>query len=208
MIISLTLIELFLENNMTQVLVINASIQGDNGNSSALTAHYVSKLSGVSIVKRDLTPNAILSLSREEMRAWMIDASTRTAEQNELAQISDDLIAEVQAADTIVIGMPMYNFGAPSTFKAWVDHIARAGVTFRYTENGPEWLLTDKKVIVAIASGGKYKDTPMDTLTPWLRTFFNFLGLTDVHFVYAEGLAMDKPERVINAAKAELEALV
>ena len=103
---------------MTQVLVINASIQGDNGNSSALTAHYVSKLSGVSIVKRDLTPNAILSLSSEEMRAWMTDASVPTAEQNELAQISDDLIAEVQAADTIVIGMPMYNFGAPSTFKA------------------------------------------------------------------------------------------
>ncbi|MBE1287556.1 MAG: FMN-dependent NADH-azoreductase [Alteromonadaceae bacterium] len=193
---------------MTQVLVVNASIQGDNGNSSALTAHYISKLSGVAITKRDLTPNAILSLSSEEMGAWMTDPSARTAEQNELAQISDDLIAEVQAADTIVIGMPMYNFGAPSTFKAWVDHIARAGVTFRYTETGPQGLLDGKKVIIAITSGGKYKGTPMDTLTPWLHTFFNFLGLTDVHFVHAEGLAMGEPETVLNAAKAELEALV
>ncbi|UTP73557.1 NAD(P)H-dependent oxidoreductase [Alteromonas sp. LMIT006] len=193
---------------MTQVFVVNASIQGDNGNSSALTAHYVSKLSGVAITKRDLTPNAIPSLSSEAMRAWMTDTSTRTAEQNELAQISDDLIAEVQAADTIVIGMPMYNFGAPSTFKAWVDHIARAGVTFRYTETGPQGLLDGKKVIIAIASGGKYKGTPMDTLTPWLHTFFNFLGLTDVHVVHAEGLGMEEPETVLNAAKAELEALV
>lgn len=193
---------------MTQVLVVNASIQGDKGNSSALTAHYVSKLSGVAITKRDLTPNAIPSLSSEAMRAWMTDTSTRTAEQNELAQISDDLIAEVQAADTIVIGMPMYNFGAPSTFKAWVDHIARAGVTFRYTETGPQGLLDGKKVIIAIASGGKYKGTPMDTLTPWLHTFFNFLGLTDVHVVHAEGLGMGEPEAVLNAAKAELEALV
>ena len=193
---------------MSQVLVVNASIQGHNSNSSALTAHYVAQLSDSTIIQRALTPNTVPALSGAEMGAWMTEASDRTSEQAELAQISDDLIAEVQAADTIVVGMPMYNFGAPSTFKAWVDHIARAGVTFRYTENGPEGLLADKKVIVAIASGGKYKDTPMDTLTPWLRTFFNFLGLSDVHFVYAEGLAMGEPEAVLNAAKAELEALV
>ncbi len=193
---------------MSQVLVVNASIQGDNGNSSALTAHYIAQLSDATIIQRALTPNTVPALSGAEMGAWMTEASDRTSEQAELAKISDDLIAEVQAADTIVVGMPMYNFGAPSTFKAWVDHIARAGVTFRYTENGPEGLLADKKVIVAIASGGKYKDTPMDTLTPWLRTFFNFLGLSDVHFVYAEGLAMGEPEAVLNAAKAELEALV
>lgn len=193
---------------MSQVLVVNASIQGHNSNSSALTAHYVAQLSDATIIQRALTPNTVPALSGAEMDAWMTEASDRTSEQSELAKISDDLIAEVQAADTIVVGMPMYNFGAPSTFKAWVDHIARAGVTFRYTENGPEGLLADKKVIVAIASGGKYKDTPMDTLTPWLRTFFNFLGLSDVHFVYAEGLAMGEPESVLNAAKAELEALV
>ena len=104
--------------------------------------------------------------------------------------LDDALIAEVQAADVVVLGVPMYNFGVPAQLKNWIDAIARAGVTFRYTANGPEGLLKGKKVYVALTRGGKYRDTPADTQVPYLKTVLGFLGMTDVQFVYAEGLAM------------------
>ena len=100
------------------------------------------------------------------------------------------MIAEIQAADVVVLGVPMYNFGVPAQLKNWIDAISRAGVTFRYTENGPEGLLKGKKVYVALTRGGKYRNTPADTQVPYLQTVLTFLGMTDVQFVYAEGLAM------------------
>ena len=104
--------------------------------------------------------------------------------------LDDALIAEIQAADVVVLGVPMYNFGVPAQLKNWIDAISRAGVTFRYTEQGPEGLLKGKTVYVALTRGGKYRNTPADTQVPYLKTVFTFLGLTDVHFVYAEGLSM------------------
>ena len=100
------------------------------------------------------------------------------------------MIAEIKAADTVVLGVPMYNFGVPAPLKNWIDAISRAGVTFRYTEKGPEGLLKGKRVYVALTRGGKYRNTPADTQVPYLQTIFTFLGMTDVHFVYAEGLSM------------------
>jgi FMN-dependent NADH-azoreductase len=100
------------------------------------------------------------------------------------------LIAEIQTADVVVLGVPMYNFGVPASLKNWIDAISRAGVTFRYTEKGSEGLLKGKKVYVALTRGGKYRNTPADTQAPYLKTVFTFLGLTDISFVYAEGLAM------------------
>ena len=101
------------------------------------------------------------------------------------------LIAEIQAADVVVLGVPMYNFGVPAPqVKNWIDAISRAGVTFRYTEKGPEGLLKGKKVYAALTRGGQYRNTPADTQVPYLKTVFTFLGLTDVQFVYAEGLEM------------------
>jgi FMN-dependent NADH-azoreductase len=137
----------------------------------------------------------------------MTTEAERSPEQQDLTALSDTLIAEVQNADTIVIGMPMYNFGTPSHFKAWVDHIARAGVTFRYTENGPEGLLIGKRVVVLVASGGIYKGTDNDSLTPYLTTFFNFLGIQQVNFIYAEGLAMGDAETPITLAQTQIKAL-
>lgn len=100
------------------------------------------------------------------------------------------LIAEVQAAEVIVLGVPMYNFGVPAQLKNWIDAISRNGVTFRYTENGPEGLLKGKKVYVALARGGRYRGTEADSQVPYLRTVLGFLGMTDMHFIYAEGLNM------------------
>jgi FMN-dependent NADH-azoreductase len=116
--------------------------------------------------------------------------------------LDDALIAEIKAADVVVLGVPMYNFGVPSQLKNWIDAISRAGVTFRYTANGPEGLLQGKTVYVALTRGGKYRNTPADTMVPYLRTVLSFLGLTDVHFVYAEGLAMGAAAEEIAIASA------
>ncbi len=124
--------------------------------------------------------------------------------------LDDALIAEIQAADVVVLGVPMYNFGVPAQLKNWIDAISRAGVTFRYTEKGPEGLLKGKKVYVALTRGGKYRNTPADTQVPYLKTVFTFLGLTDVHFVYAEGLAMgpDAEQTAIASAYEQIEEAV
>lgn len=135
----------------------------------------------------------------------MTSTDDRTQTQQELAAISDAYIAQVMMADTIVIGMPMYNFGVPSAFKAWIDRIARAGVTFKYTDQGPVGLLKDKKIIVVAARGGMYQGTPLDTQTKYLQDFFGFLGLQDVDFIYAEGLAMPDKEQSIASAMTQIE---
>jgi FMN-dependent NADH-azoreductase len=121
--------------------------------------------------------------------------------------LDDALIAEIQAHDTIVLGVPMYNFGVPAQLKNWIDAIARAGVTFRYTEGGPEGLLKDRKVYVALARGGRYRDTAADSQVPYLKTVLGFLGLTDLHFMYAEGLAMgaESSARGLAEAQADVE---
>jgi len=120
------------------------------------------------------------------------------------------LIGEVQAADVIVLGVPMYNFGVSAQLKNWIDAITRAQVTFRYTANGPEGLLKGKKVYVALTRGGLYRNTPADTQVPYLKTIFTFLGLTDVQFVYAEGLAMgpEAEQKALASAHEQIEEAV
>ena len=126
--------------------------------------------------------------------------------QQALAAISDDIIARVKAADVIVLGVPMYNFGIPSQLKALLDRIARAGITFKYTEQGAVGLLDDKPVVVFATRGGVYQGTPADSQTPFLQLFLNFVGLKDIHFVYAEGLNMgtDAQQAALAAAKERL----
>ena len=126
------------------------------------------------------------------LKAWVdqvaraVAAADRSPAQREALEQSDTLIQELKDADTLVIGVPVYNFSVPASLKAWIDLIARAGETFRYTENGPVGLLADKKVIVAVASGGVQIGSPADFLTPHLKVFFGFLGLQDVSFVNVE----------------------
>lgn len=188
---------------MRHILSITSSLNGAQGNSNKLMAKYLEHLqaaSPVSVTSRDLAEDNLSHLTSQEMQAWMISPDERNDEQHALAALSDNLIEEIKAADEIVIAVPMYNFGIPSVLKAWIDRIARAGVTFRYTENGPVGLLENKCVTILAARGGQYTGTEYDTQTQYLTHFFNFLGITDIRFVYAEGLAMG--EDSANAAFA------
>jgi len=134
----------------------------------------------------------------------------RTPEQQAFIDESDRLVEEISDAQVVVIGLPMYNFGIPSNLKAYFDQIARAGITFRYTDNGPEGLLTGKKVYVFAARGGMYAGTPLDSQTSYVRDFLGFLGMNEVEFVYAEGLNMGETakETALAKAKLRLSALV
>lgn len=184
---------------MSNVLFIKSSLNGSEGNSNILGNLLVAKLKeekSANIVERDLAADALPHLTQAEMASWAPDSNNQ-----ELASLSDTLIDELKASDTVVIAMPMYNFGVPSTFKAWVDRIARAGVTFQYTENGPVGLLESKKIIVVAARGGIYEGTQKDTQSQYLKDFFGLIGLTDISFVYAEGLAMPDGEARMKATK-------
>ena len=194
---------------MKKVLVLNSSLNGEQGNSTKLSQQFVEQLANnqqISVTTRDLSDNAIAHLTQTEMAAWMTDANERSDEQKALAAISDDLIAELNDNELIVIGIPMYNFGIPSTFKAWIDRIARAGITFKYTEQGPVGLIANKKVVVLAARGGLYQGTDMDTQTKYLKDVLGFVGMTDVNFIYAEGLAMPGAEQSLEAAQNEIKA--
>ena len=194
---------------MKNILVINSSISGANGNSTKLVQHLLAQLLQAQVTEIDLGAKPLPHLEMAEIGAWMTPAAERSAEQQALAAHSDDLIAKVQAADAVIFGVPMYNFALPSQLKALLDRLARAGVTFKYTETGPVGLLQDKPVIFALARGGVYANTPADSQVPFLKTFFNFIGLTQLHFVYAEGLNMgpDAAEKGISAAQQQLTEL-
>jgi len=179
---------------MNTLLQLNTSINAANGESSKLANEFVAgwKAShrNVDVVVRDLARDPVPHLTAERFNAFLAKPDARSPAQQEVVAYSDALIEELKRADVIALGLPMYNFGIPSMLKAYFDHIARAGVTFSYTANGPVGLLTGKKVYVFAARGGKYAGTPLDTQTTYVRDFFRFLGITDVEFVYAEGLAI------------------
>jgi FMN-dependent NADH-azoreductase len=198
---------------MSTLLQINASLAGGNGQSSQLAnrfvADWVAKHPGGHVVKRDLAADPVPHLTAERFQAFFSQPEARTAEQLAVTKYSDALISELQAADTIVFAVPMYNFSVPSTLRAYFDHIARAGVTFRYTANGPEGLLKGKKAYVFITRGGVYANG-IDTQTPYLKQFLGFVGITDVQFVYAEGLSMgdDVRQQSLNAAHHAIHELL
>jgi FMN-dependent NADH-azoreductase len=191
------------------ILQINSSVRGANSESSRVAGNIVAKLSaanpGAKVVVRDLGANAHPVLDEAALGALFTPADQRTPEQAARVALDDALIAEVQAADVVVIGAPMYNFGMPIQLKAWFDAIARAGVTFRYTESGPEGLLKNKKVFVATARGGIYPDDA-DPQVPHIRMLLNFLGMTDHTFVYSNGQSMG-PDAA-GKGQAEADAFV
>ncbi|WP_341863698.1 NAD(P)H-dependent oxidoreductase [Gymnodinialimonas sp. 57CJ19] len=189
---------------MTHILRIDASARREGSVSRDLTSQIIARLGGT-VTTRDLADGVPL-MTEEWVGANFTPADARTAEQAEILAHSDVLVAELQAADTIVIGLPIYNFGAPAALKAWVDQVARAGLTFHYTENGPEGLLTGKRVIVAMASGGTQFGSEIDFATGYLRHVLGFIGITDVTFVTADRLALDA-EKTLAKARAQVEAL-
>lgn len=188
------------------ILQINSSARSTGSESTRLADAIVARLQaanpGATVARRDLAATPHPVLDEAALQALFTPADQRTTEQAARVALDDALIAQVQAADAIVIGSPMYNFGITVQLKAWFDAIARAGVTFKYGATGPIGLVTGKKVYVAIARGGLHRDGPSDTQLPHLKMFLSFLGMTDVQFVYAEGLGMG-PEAV---AKAQAQA--
>jgi FMN-dependent NADH-azoreductase len=174
------------------VLQVNSSARGEASVSSRLASELVSRLAGPAdrVTVRDLRAAPHPALDEAALGALFTPAEQRTPEQAARVALDDALIAEIQAADVVVLGVPMINFGIPVQLKNWIDAIARAKVTFQYTANGPEGLLKGKKVYAVLARGGKYRGSPSDSQVPYLRQVLGFLGMTDVEFIYAEGLAM------------------
>ena len=180
-------------------LLITSSLFGPGGQSTTLAKELVQRLGGT-VVVRDLAQRPVPHLDGERFGAFIAPAESRTPAQQAVVDYSDALVAELKAADTIVIGVPMYNFGIPSTLKAYFDHVARAGVTFKYTEKGAVGLLTGKKAYLVIARGGIYGDAHAHTT--YVRDFLAFVGIRDVECVYAEGLALSPASKDTGIARA------
>lgn len=182
---------------MNRLLLVRTSLYGAQGQSSQLAERFVADWArrnpGGHVTVRDLTADPAPHLTAERFQAFSTAPADRTPEQEAVVEYSDALIDELRSADTIVFAVPMYNFSVPSTLRAYFDHIARAGVTFRYTSNGPEGLLKGRRTYVFVARGGVYA-AGSDTQTPYLRQFLGFIGL-EPEFVFAEGLALGEESR-------------
>ncbi|HDL6961781.1 TPA: FMN-dependent NADH-azoreductase [Yersinia enterocolitica] len=195
---------------MSKVLVLKSSILATYSQSNQLADFFVEQWqvahAGDEITVRDLAAQPIPVLDGELVGALRPSDAALTPRQQEALALSDELIAELQANDVIVMAAPMYNFNIPTQLKNYFDLIARAGVTFRYTEKGPEGLITGKRAIILTSRGGIHKDTPTDLVVPYLRLFLGFIGITDVEFVFAEGIAYG-PE-VATKAQADAKELL
>lgn len=196
------------------ILQVNSSARIDGSHSTRLASALVERLRErhpqARVTVRDLarTPHPVLD--EAALGALFTPAEQRTPEQVARVALDDALIAEIQAADVVVLGVPMYNFGVPAQLKNWIDAISRAKVTFQYTEKGPEGLLKGKKVYVVLTRGGIYRNQPSDSQVPYLKTVLGFLGMTDVEFIYAEGLAMgpEAERQALANAQAEIDAVL
>ena len=189
------------------LLQINASIFSSHGQSTQLADEFVAAWRasnpGAKVIVRNLAEETVPHLDAERFGAFLAKPGERSVEQQAVVEYSDALIDELKRADVLVLGLPMYNFGVPSTLKAYIDHIARAGATFKYTEKGPVGLLTGKKAYVFATRGGLYAGTPLDTQTAYVRDMLRFLGIDDVEFVYAEGLAIGAERKAAALSQAQ-----
>jgi FMN-dependent NADH-azoreductase len=202
-----------MENMMpreTRVLRIDASGRRDGSSTRKLADDLIAALDSregrLSIVRRDLA-SPLPHVDEAWIEANFTAAEERDAAQRESLRLSDDLVAELEAADVLVIGMPIYNFGVPAALKAWIDMIARARKTFRYTENGPVGLLEGKKAYLVVASGGVPVDSPVDFATPYMRHALAFVGITDVEVIAAEQ-QNSRGEAALNAARTQISEIV
>jgi FMN-dependent NADH-azoreductase len=202
---------------MGKLLFVTSSIFGADSKSRQLGQAFVDKWlaqhPGTSVVERDLAAEPLPHITGATMAAIFTPAEKRSPEQAEIVAFADRLIEELEAADTVLLAVPMYNFTIPSTLKAWIDHVARAGRTFRYTEKGPVGLLKGKRVFIVTSRGGVYTQGPakaLDFHEPYLRGMLGFLGLDDVTFVHAEGLAISAEAAAESLAGAHkrIESLV
>ncbi|OHV76522.1 FMN-dependent NADH-azoreductase [Rhizobium sp. LCM 4573] len=201
---------------MSSILLVTSSPRGDESLSSKVAIDLANTLSakgnGTSVVHRDLGANPIPHLDTVTTSAIRKPAEARNAEEAAAAEYSDKLVDELMAADTVVIATGLINFNIYSTLKSWIDNVARAGLTFRYTENGPIGLASGKKVYVVLSAGGVYSEGPaagMNHAVPYLKTVLGFMGMTDIEVIYVEGVAFgpEAAEKAIAAAQARSEEL-
>ena len=202
---------------MSKLLFVTSSIATEGSNSRRLGREFIEawrhRHPDSRVVERDLAGDSIPHVTAESMSAALTPSEKRTADQAAAAALADQLIEEVEAADVILLAVPMYNFSIPSTLKAWIDHIVRAGRTFRYSPAGPVGLLRGKKVFIVASRGGVYSEGPgkaMDFHEPYLRGVLGFVGLNDVTFIHAEGLNIDpgRAADAIDAARARIGDLL
>lgn len=189
--------------DLTKILRIDASARQTGSVSRELTDKTIDRFCGegaIQVTKRDVSLG-LPQVDEEWVTANFTEAGKRSEAQKATLELSDELIAELKDADTLVIGTPIYNFGIPSTLKAWIDLVARAGITFRYTENGPVGLLEGKRAIVLVASGGTPVGSEIDFATPYLRHALKFIGITDVTIIAADALAENANEKIIEASE-------
>ncbi|WP_417223816.1 FMN-dependent NADH-azoreductase [Achromobacter spanius] len=198
-----------------KTLVILSSILGNRSHSTELADHFMARVKAAypadTVKIRDLGAQPIPYFDGNTAGALFTPAEARSVEQQRIVELSDSLVAELMQADRIVFAVPVYNFNLPAQFKSYLDHVARAGVTFRYTPEGvPEGLVKGKQVFVLTARGGKAEGTPSDTMTPYLRQMLSFLGMDDVTFIAAEGMAMGEVAALegVTLAKQRIDALV
>ena len=187
------------------ILRIDSSARRQGSVSRDLTARVTERLGG-NVVVRDLADTPVPQIDEDWVNANFTPADTRTEAQTATLALSDSLVGELQAADTVVIGVPIYNFGVPAALKAWIDQVARAGVTFKYTEQGPRGLLEGKRAIVVIASGGTKSGSDIDFATDYVRHVLGFIGISDVEVIAADRLGADA-EAALAAAGAQVDAL-
>lgn len=197
---------------MATLLYIKSSIFGDNGNSSKLANHFIEQWQAKhpegEVVVRDLIAEELPHMDGTVVTALRGDAAEHADEHRAILSLSDELVAELKAADEVVIGVPLYNFNIPSQMKSYFDLLARAGVTFSYTENGPVGLIGDKPVYLITTRGGLYRDSGNDFQIPFVKQFLSFIGLNSVEVIYAEGLAMgDFAETALVAANQQIAAI-
>jgi FMN-dependent NADH-azoreductase len=189
-----------------RILRIDSSARRTGSVSRDLADRIVAQVApGAHVARRDLADGLPL-IDEAWVEANFAREPERSPEQRARLALSDRLVAELAEADILVIGLPIYNFGVPAAFKAWVDLVARAGVTFRYTPEGPKGLLTNKRAIVALASGGTVAGSEIDFASGFVRHVLNFIGISDVEFVTADRLAVE-PEATMARAVARVEAL-
>lgn len=198
---------------MSHVLIIESSARQQDSVSRQLTRDFIQQWQaahpGDQINVRDVAANPLPHLDADLLGGWMKPAEQRSMPEQEAFERSNQLTDELLAADVLVMAAPMYNFTIPSTLKAWLDHVLRAGITFKYTPTGPQGLLQGKRAIVLTARGGIHAGAGSDHQEPYLRQAMAFIGIHDVEFIHAEGLNMsgDFHEKGDNQAKARLAAL-
>ncbi|MFP1960383.1 FMN-dependent NADH-azoreductase [Lonsdalea quercina] len=198
---------------MKKVLVLKSSILADYSQSNQMADHFVAEWQAAhpddAITLRDLAAQPIPVLDGELVGAFRPSETPLTPRQQEALALSDTLVDELQSHDLIVINAPMYNFNISTQLKNYIDFIARAGVTFRYTEQGPEGLVKGKRALVLTSRGGIHKDTPSDLVTPYLKLMLGFIGITDVEFVFAEGIGYgpEVAQKALQDAKVQLTQL-